>query len=167
MLAFLTFFKTDFLSGTSRYILKLEYDKYYIGKSNNPLRRVEEHNNSKGASWTKKYKPIQIIDIIETNDPFDEDNYTIQYMEKYGIDNVRGGSFCLVKLSPSTKKIITQMINGKLDRCFKCGQSGHFANACDVKTVCYKYNFVSSFYKTLTKLIAVHFNSSCFWNCKV
>ncbi len=39
------------------YVLKLEDKssgyKYYIGKSNNPLRRVEEHNNSKGASWTK------------------------------------------------------------------------------------------------------------------
>ena len=35
------------------------------------------------------------------------------------------------------------------------------------KTVRYKYNFMPSFYKTLTKLITVHFNSSSFRNCKV
>ncbi len=138
------------------YILKLEDKssgyKYYIGKSNNPLRRVEEHNNSNGASWTKKYKPIEVIDIIATNDPFDEDKYTIQYMEKYGIDNVRGGSFCLIKLSPSTKKFITQMINGKLDKCFKCGQSGHFANTCEVKTVCYKCNSGEHITKDCTEI---------------
>ena len=44
------------------YILKLQSNKYYIGKTNNPNFRLEEHGSGKGSTWTKKYKPkISII----------------------------------------------------------------------------------------------------------
>ena len=81
------------------YVLKLEQNKYYIGKSNNPNFRLAQHFESNGSEWTKKYKPIEIIDIISDCDDFDEDKYTIKYMHKYGIDNVRGGTFCQLEFS--------------------------------------------------------------------
>ena len=112
------------------YILKLTNCKYYVGKTTNPKIRFDDHFNFSGSNWTKKNKPIQIEQIIPDCDDFDEDKYTIKYMEKYGINNVRGGSFCQDKLSNDNKKTIEKMINGATDKCYICGKTGHFANKC-------------------------------------
>ena len=112
------------------YIINLEEGKYYIGKTNNPQFRLNAHFNSSGSEWTKKYKPIKIIKIIPNCDDYDEDKYTIKYMDKYGINNVRGGAFVSIQLSDDEVKIINKMINGASDKCFICGKTGHFANDC-------------------------------------
>lgn len=54
-------------------------------------------------------------------------------MKKYGIDNVRGGAFCKIKLSSENVKTIENMINGLTDCCYKCSESGHFANDCHAR----------------------------------
>ena len=113
------------------YVLKLKYNKYYIGKTENPKFRLASHFNSNGSSWTKKYKPIQIIELVPDCDNFDEDKYTLKYMKKYGIYNVRGGSFCKEVLSSENITTIQKMINGSEDKCYKCGESGHFATNCN------------------------------------
>lgn len=112
------------------YILKLENDKYYIGKTNNPSTRMHDHGNGIGSFWTRKYKPINIERIIPNCDIYDEDKYTIQYMDKYGIPNVRGGSFSQFILPLQSVEIIKQMCKGANDKCFKCGESGHFIREC-------------------------------------
>ena len=85
------------------YILKLQSNKYYIGKTNNPNFRLEEHESGKGSAWTKKYKPIKLMELIKNCDSYDEDKHTLRYMELMGIDNVRGGSFCQLKLTFNRK----------------------------------------------------------------
>lgn len=112
------------------YALQLEQDKYYIGKTTNPSFRLEQHFSSGDSFWTKKYKPITILEIIPNCDDYDENKYTIKYMEKYGINNVRGGSFCEIKLSDNNKITLKQMINGVNDKCYICGKNTHFANDC-------------------------------------
>lgn len=112
------------------YVLKLENEKYYIGRTNDLKNRVEVHYRGEGSLWTQKYRPTSTIEIIETDDPYDEDKVTLKYMEKYGIDNVRGGSFVRLVLSGYEKKSIQQMIYGNTDNCFRCGNSGHFAKEC-------------------------------------
>ena len=77
------------------YVLELENNKYYIGKTDNPQFRLESHFNSNGAAWTKKYKPINIIELIPNCDDYDEDKYTLKYMEKYGIDNFDFKLICI------------------------------------------------------------------------
>ena len=112
------------------YILKLEQEKYYVGKTTNPSFRLEKHFTSSGSYWTKKYKPISVIEIISNCDDYDEDKHTIKYMEKYGINNVRGGSFCEIKLSDNNKITLNQMIKSVTDKCYICGKNDHFANDC-------------------------------------
>jgi hypothetical protein len=51
-------------------------------------------------------------------------------MEKYGIQNVRGGSFCQINLSDVNLSTLHQMINGATDKCYICGKGDHFARDC-------------------------------------
>ena len=116
------------------YILQLEDNKYYIGKTTQPEIRLDSHFNSNGSSWTKKYKPIKVIGLIPDCDNYDEDKYTIKYMEKHGINNVRGGSFCEFNLSEENITTIKRMINGVSDNCYMCGSKDHFIKDCKMKS---------------------------------
>ena len=118
------------------YAIKLEQGKYYIGKTSNPQFRLKSHFISNGSAWTKKYKPLKILEIKANCDDYDEDKITRQYMDKYGINNVRGGSFVSVKLGKSEMDILKQMSNGTNNKCFVCGKVGHFANDCQEKESC-------------------------------
>jgi hypothetical protein len=112
------------------YILELENKKYYVGKTTNPDFRLKKHFNSSGSQWTKKYKPKKVLKLLSNCDNFDEDKYTLKFMEKYGINNVRGGSFCELKLDKDNLQTIKKMITGSTDKCYICGENGHFARDC-------------------------------------
>jgi predicted GIY-YIG superfamily endonuclease len=112
------------------YILKLEDNKYYVGKTKNINNRILDHFTNNGSEWTKKYKPIEIINEYKSYDNIDEQRYTWETMVKYGIDNVRGGAHCKIELADSEKEYIKQCINSITDKCYKCGIKGHFAKEC-------------------------------------
>jgi hypothetical protein len=111
------------------YILLLEDDKYYIGKTQNPKFGLDHHNNLY-CSWTQKYNPIKLLELISNCDDFDEDKYTLKYMERYGINNVRGGSFCSIELTENEKTTIQKMITCSTNKCLKCDEHGHLTNEC-------------------------------------
>jgi predicted GIY-YIG superfamily endonuclease len=57
------------------YVLLLEEDKYYVGKTTNIKNRIDDHFTQFASSWTTKYKPVKIIEKIENCDNYDEDKY--------------------------------------------------------------------------------------------
>jgi len=119
---------------TNIYILKLQGGKYYVGKSENPMKRYKEHLDGNGSAWTRKYKPIGVEKVIERASHFDEDKYTKIYMEKYGIENVRGGSYVSMELDENQQDALTREIRGAKDCCTQCGRKGHFVKDCYAKT---------------------------------
>ena len=123
---------------TNIYILKLREGKYYIGKSDNVLNRFQQHINGNGSSWTKKYRPISIEKTIENVSSFEEDKITKEYMYKYGIDNVRGGSYIEIELTGVQKHILCTEIWAANDLCTRCGRSGHFIKKCYAKKDIYE-----------------------------
>jgi len=117
---------------TNIYIIKLEDNKYYVGKTNNLERRKQEHINGNASAWTNKYKPISIEKIIYDTSSFDEDKYTKEYMAKYGIDNVRGGSYTKINLDDEQKELLQREIDGANDVCYNCGKKNHFIKDCSI-----------------------------------
>ena len=112
------------------YILKLQNNKYYVGKTNLPNFRLNDHFKNNDTEWTKKYKPLEILKIIPNCDNFDEETYTLRYMDKYGIDNVRGGNFLKIELEYKEKEFIKKSLIYISNHCFKCGKTGHFVKDC-------------------------------------
>ena len=119
---------------TTIYILKLQGGKYYVGKSDTPMKRYQEHLNGQGSAWTRKYKPLSLEKIVEKASPFDEDKYTKIYMEKYGIENVRGGAYVSLDLDENQDLSLLREIRGAKDCCTQCGRKGHFVKDCYATT---------------------------------
>ena len=79
------------------YCLELEEGKYYVGMTYNFNLRFAQHLAGSGAKWTKLYKPLRVAEIICTEvDRKMEDTVTKRYIDTYGVENVRGGSWCKV-----------------------------------------------------------------------
>lgn len=117
---------------TTIYALLLVSNKYYIGKTKKDVTaRFSEHYEGYGSAWTKLYQPLSIIEHYTSENQFEEDVLTKKYMIKYGIDNVRGGSYTNVILEDWQIKSLNNELKGVTDKCYKCGMHGHFASMCD------------------------------------
>lgn len=132
------------------YVLRLENNKYYVGKTTNKTKRIQDHFDGNGSEWTRKYQPISVLKTIEDCDDFDEDKWTKKMMAKYGIDNVRGGTYCELKLSSDIKQKLVQEISGAEDKCFKCNSDSHFVKDCTKKeSTGFFFKFIDSIMKAM------------------
>lgn len=119
---------------TNVYVLKLQGGHYYVGKSSDVQNRFKEHKNGNGSAWTRKYKPISILRIIPGVSAFEEDKVTKEFMSKYGIDKVRGGTYVQINLDDSQRDSLEKELRGAKNLCMQCGRSGHFISECYAKT---------------------------------
>ena len=60
---------------------------------------------------------------------------TKEYMAKYGIPNVRGGSYVKIVLDSIQIEAITRELLSVSDVCKSCGKSSHFIDECTKKKI--------------------------------
>jgi predicted GIY-YIG superfamily endonuclease len=114
------------------YALKLTEKKYYIGSTQCLTKRYTEHESGTATSWTSKYPPKCIVEQT-TGNLFDEERLTLEYMALYGIENVRGGSYCKVRLPKHEIKKARQQIQHYFDLCYICDSPNHKSSNCPNK----------------------------------
>lgn len=112
------------------YVLQLANKKYYVGKTTDVMKRFNEHKSGNGSAWTKLHAPKKILECRPLVNEHDENNVTKDYMKKYGIENVRGGAYTQTSLPDHVKTVLNTEIRSNKDTCYKCGETGHFANQC-------------------------------------
>lgn len=85
------------------YTLLLANNNFYVGITNNPSRRVNEHSSHVGAEWTKLFPPLQVVQVkplplgcTKQQLEFYETLETLSVMRQVGWRRVRGGAFVRV-----------------------------------------------------------------------
>ena len=56
------------------YLLHCSNGSYYVGHTDDIVRRLEEHNTGKGAEHTRKYRPVQLL----YTEPFDSESDAVR-----------------------------------------------------------------------------------------
>jgi hypothetical protein len=112
------------------YVLRLAGGRYYVGKTSNLAARLAAHSGLKGSAWTRRYPFKALVESLPAADKFDEEKLTLRYMDQYGAENVRGGSYSNPELYEYQLKNIARQLASANDRCLKCGDFGHFITQC-------------------------------------
>jgi len=100
------------------FVIKLENNKYFVGKTvinNFKLNQLDSLYKPPVSrpDWYVIHKPIEIIEMIPNCTEQDVDKYTYKYMKKYGISNVRGGSYPSSYIDKETRAYIEKFIAKK------------------------------------------------------
>ncbi|MDE0954595.1 MAG: GIY-YIG nuclease family protein [Candidatus Poseidoniales archaeon] len=119
------------------YVLKLKSGKYYVGKTNHTFQRFNQHQTGSGAKWTKTYPVVDLFAFHHAMKDSDENKITVQMMKKYGVKNVRGGSWTKVNMTQNEINKLESKINKrrtvkrrKSKSCSRCGRSSHTISSC-------------------------------------
>lgn len=83
------------------YVFELENGKYYVGSTEQMMQCYEQHKEQNCHEFTTKYKPIQIVSQTLMLSKYDELNTVLEYMEKYGVANVRGSLYQTINMQAS------------------------------------------------------------------
>ena len=130
------------------YVLELQGGRYYVGKTSHTFQRFNQHKSGSGAKWTQKHKVKDLFAFHKNMKDTDENKITIQMMKKYGVRNVRGGSWTKVNMTEAEIKRLEKRINARGKRrtkssstakttkakkrisCTRCGRTSHTVDKC-------------------------------------
>tara|TARA_B110000977_G_C11031923_1_gene475595 strand:+ start:708 stop:1265 length:558 start_codon:yes stop_codon:yes gene_type:complete len=131
------------------YVLQLQNNKYYVGESINPKKRIQDHFKGRGSVWTKINQPVKSLEpLTRPQDDLWELTETLRRMNFHGVDNVRGSLFTQPKPLSKEQKVMTGQLFCELNGfCRRCGGSGHFINQCPSDNVA---SWVDNFGGSLT-----------------
>ena len=118
------------------YVLALEEGKYYVGKTRDLNNRILAHRNKVASAWTTKYPYVKVLTTY-TGDGFEEDKFVIKYMEEFGIENVRGGSYSNIDLTLDQAISIRRALATASNSCIACGYDDHYIQDCKTP-MCYR-----------------------------
>lgn len=113
------------------YVLLLKENKYYVGHTTNLIKLQEnlrQKNIRHKSPWVTKYEPIGIVCTVP-GDRTTKDIITLQVMELFGWENVRGGKWCSIELlEPPQELGNPERINSCA--CTRCHRLGHMQKHC-------------------------------------
>jgi predicted GIY-YIG superfamily endonuclease len=116
------------------YVLELDKGRVYVGRSKNVARRVQQHKDGVGPSFTAMYPPTGVLlprlGRVSGSAEAAERDETLRYMHLRGIDKVRGWKYTNVLLTEAEVREIKDNIREMLNLCRRCGHPGHFAAQC-------------------------------------
>jgi hypothetical protein len=121
------------------YVFELIEGKYYIGDSHNFIRRCDGHFDG-NTVWTKKYPIVKLIEMVPDPEWGEEHRLTIKYMDKYGVDNVRGAEYTSIYLSADQRKLIQRTLYSINGQCYNCGSKAHLSSRCDQRKITNYYS---------------------------
>lgn len=117
------------------YVLDLEDNCRYIGKTCHWPQRYLDHRNRTSCTWVKLHRLVRVRKVFLQRTIFDEEALTKHYMVKAGIQvglqTVRGSSYCQAKLNAQQiARLMTDLSLADDKRCYNCYKQGHWANKC-------------------------------------
>jgi len=75
------------------YVLRLEHGMFYVGLTYQLRKRIAQHYFGKGSEWTKRYPPLELLEVYQQGSHVLENEITMKYIKRYGRGRVRGGNF--------------------------------------------------------------------------
>lgn len=122
------------------YALLCEGNRVYIGSCERGrlTARLQEHNSeSRGAAFTRAFRPIELVETRLSTHPLDEDRMVLEYMNQWRaegyadwINRVRGGSYSMINLPAYQIRSLQDQLNHATRACMICGGTNHYASQC-------------------------------------
>ena len=127
-------------SNAGVYVLKFDDQTnptYYVGKSTDILKRLEQHSNGQGAACVAGRVFTRVPPVTDENmNDMEcwERSEVLELMFRYGINAVRGWKFTLKTMPLEQKLSAFDDICERYDFCRRCGRGDHFVNECQALT---------------------------------
>lgn len=147
-------------------IIILKNNKYFIMKTNQENFILEKHFDKNKYKFTQENEPIS-YKYIEMINMFDLNNMVKEYMYKYGIENVRGGSYIQNILSQEQLNVLQSEFWTYENKCSQCGGLHDITqcqlNVSEEQVVNINNKYPNNIYKTpvVSKLGYVYYTGCC------
>jgi predicted GIY-YIG superfamily endonuclease len=114
------------------YVLPLRGGYYYIGRTQrHPDVRLGEHmQESEGNDWVRRHQPLGHYEKLFWYEFGAEATVTLMYMQRHGVDRVRGGQWSRLQLKEHEILEIGRHLRVESQACYMCGLVGHVSRAC-------------------------------------